>query len=110
MTRRELIDLCLTFLGAYEDYPFDETTPVIRHLLNKKTFALIVDNPELAVNLKCEPMQAEEFRKQFEGCTPGYHMSKKHWNTVLANGDVPYDMLVNMIAHSHALTAPKNKK
>ena len=110
MTKRELIDLCLTFTGSYEDYPFDETTALVRHSLNKKMFALIDDSRGVYINLKCEPMQAGEFRRQFEGCTPGYHMNKTHWNTVLANSDVPYDLLMSMIAHSYDLTKPKPQK
>lgn len=110
MTRRQLIDLCLTFPGAYEDYPFDENWAVIRHGAGKKIFACIYDkNGGLYINLKCEPMRAEFWREVYKGVTPGFHMNKTHWNTVELNADVPrYDLLA-MIGESHALTKPKRR-
>lgn len=111
MTKRELIDLCLTFPAAYEDYPFDETTAVIRHRANKKMFALVDEmKGEVYINLKCEPFKAELLRGQFKSVVPGWHMNKVHWNTVYANGDVPQDDLTDMIEDSHNLIKPKERR
>lgn len=113
MTRRALIDYCLTYPDAYEDYPFDENAgasdawTVMRHRLNKKSFAFIYEREGLCVNLKCEPEEADFLRKVYKGVTPAYHMNKEHWNTVRLNSDVPVDELHGMIEHSYRLTMPK---
>ena len=121
MIRRELIDLCLTFPGAYEDYPFDDLTAgnpwtVMRHRGNKKGFAHIYERGgRLCVNLKCDPLEAGLLRSAFQNVTPGYHMNKTHWNTVRLGGDsadrhacdVPEEELKRMVGLSFALTGPK---
>lgn len=108
MTKRELIDYCLTYEGAYEDYPFDDTTAVIRHIRNKKMFALISRrNEKLYINLKCEPMRAVMLRSFFQSVTPGWHMNKRHWNTVYIDGGIAEGDLYEMIAHSYDLIKPK---
>lgn len=110
MTKQELIDLCMAYPGAYEDYPFDDVTPVIRHSGNKKMFALVGSaGGELSVSLKCEPLRADFLRGVYESVTPGYHFNKKHWNTVVVDGDVPLDELTAMIEHSYDLIKPKVK-
>ena len=111
MTKRELIDYCLAFPAVYEDYPFDETTALVRHLGNKKMFALVdYLHGRLHITLKCEPIRADFLRSVFECVTPGYHMNKEHWNTVYIGGDVPIQELYEMIQHSYDLTKPKIKK
>ncbi len=111
MTRQELIDICLTFPAAIEDYPFDEVTTVMKHSANKKMFALIGERDgKLYINLKCEPMKADFLRNAFEAVTPGYHMNKVHWNSVAIGGDVPEDELVTMISESYDLIKPKSKR
>ena len=113
MTRQELIDLCLTFPGAYEDYPFEELGVgnrwcAMRHRGNKKTFAFINEhNDRLCVNLKCDPLEADFLRQAFVDVTPGFHMNKLHWNTVYIGGDVPDDELHRMISNSYDLIKPK---
>ena len=110
MTKRELIDYCLTLPAVYEDYPFDEVAAVMRHKVNKKMFALIAHmNGRLYINLKCEPMRADFLRSVFESVIPGWHMNKVHWNTVFIDGDVPEDDLYGMIEHSYDLIKPKAK-
>lgn len=116
MTRCELIEYCLTYPDAYEDYPFDDVPDsagawtVMRHRLNKKSFALIYERNGLCVNLKCEPNRADFFRQIYCGVTPAYHMNKEHWNTIRLDSDVPVDELYSMIEHSYRLTMPKRKK
>jgi len=116
MTRRELIDFCLTFPAAYEDYPFDDIADgdawtVMRHRANRKSFALIYErHGKLCVNLKCEPLEADLLRQAFEDVMPAYHMNKVHWNTVALGGDVPVKRLKRMIGRSYELIRPKAGK
>lgn len=115
MTRKELIEFCLTFPAVYEDYPFDTVADanawtVMRHHANKKSFAFVYErNGKLCVNLKCEPFQADFLRQLFADITPGYHMNKTHWNTVMLGGDVPDGEVRRMIAASYDLIKPKGK-
>ncbi|MEG2087960.1 MAG: MmcQ/YjbR family DNA-binding protein [Angelakisella sp.] len=112
MTRRELIDYCLTYPGAVEDYPFeDKNSTILRHAANRKWFALIFEqNGTLCINLKCDPMEADFFRQVFAAVTPAWHMSKVHWNTVSLGGDVADGELFDMISSSFDLTRPRRKK
>lgn len=88
---------------AAEDFPFGEDVAVYR--VCKKMFALVGTNKEgvLQVNLKCDPDQAAILRDIFEAVLPGYHMNKKHWNTVLLNHTIPATEIERMIDHSYAL-------
>lgn len=120
MTRAELIEFCLTFPGAYEDYPFDDLAAdnpctVMRHKQNKKSFAMIMfHGDELYLNLKCDPLEADFLRRVYKSVIPGWHMNKTHWNTIIMGagsaGDVPGDGLRRMIGNSYDLTKPKVKK
>ena len=117
MTRQELIDLCLTFPGAYEDYPFDDLTETdnpwaaMRHNVNKKGFAFIYKRGgHLCVNLKCDPFEADFLRQAFQSVTPAYHMNKTHWNTITVGGDVAESELRRMIEKSYDLIKPKTRK
>lgn len=110
MTKRELIEYCLTYPGAYEDYPFDEEWAVIRHSGSKKSFALIYErNGHPCANLKCEPMRADFLRSVFDQVQPAYHMNKVHWNTVILDGGLPEQELFDMVAHSFELTMPRKR-
>ena len=98
----EAIDVCLKLKGAEETSPFGPD--VLVYKVAGKMFALAgirKDVPEM--NLKCAPERALELRDCHEGITPGYHMSKKHWNTVAINGSVPGDLVREMIEESYAL-------
>jgi predicted DNA-binding protein (MmcQ/YjbR family) len=116
MTRRELIDFCLTLPSAYEDYTFDDITDigawtVMRHHINKKGFAHIYErHVRLCANLKCDPLEADFLRQMYEAFTPAYHMNKTHWNTVTLGGDVLDDELERMIERSYDLVKPKVRK
>jgi Uncharacterized protein conserved in bacteria len=116
MTRQELIDFCLAFPGAYEDYPFDNIADagawtVMRHRANKKSFALIYErNEKLCINLKCDPFEADILRQAFKDVIPAYHMNKVHWNTVLMGGDVSASELKYMIEQSYGLIKPKMQR
>lgn len=112
MTRQEWVGFCLTFPDAYEDYPFDDDNwTVLRHRSNRKIFAMLYERGgQLFLNVKCEPMRAELLRGAYRDVTPGYHMNKEHWNTVLLGGDVPHDEICDMVAHSYEITRPKQRK
>lgn len=111
MTKRELIDYCLTYPGVYEDYPFDEEWAAIRHSANKKAFAFIYRrNGQLCLNLKCDPMQGDFWCSVFPEVGPAYHMNKTHWNTVIPGSTLPPEELYAMIAHSHSLTKPSKSR
>jgi len=116
MKRQDIIDYCLTFPAAYEDYPFDSIADpgawtVMRHGTNKKCFALIYErHGQLCVNLKCDPFEADFLRQAFSNVTPGWHMNKVHWNTITLGGDVSADELKRMIERSYDLIKPKARK
>lgn len=100
MTARELERFCLAFPGAELVRPFGPETKVFK--VHRKVFALTGDEG-VAVNLKCEPALAETLRTQYSAIIPGYHMNKRHWNTVELRGDVPDPMLRELIEDSYDL-------
>ena len=92
-------EYCLKKKSVTEELPFDESTLVFKVL--GKMFALCnLDNFE-NTNLKCDPEYAEELREQYNGVIPGYHMNKKHWNTVYIESDVDDELLLSLIDHSY---------
>lgn len=116
MTKRELINLCLEFEDAYEDYPFDLITEnpgtwtVMRHKGSKKGFAHIYsEHGQPIINLKLPPLEGDMMRQSFKDITPAYHMNKEHWNGINPNGDVPVELLKALIKKSYELTKPKMK-
>ncbi len=90
---------CLQKKHCTEHFPFDNRTLVFKVM--GKMFALCdVENFE-SINLKCRPDLAIELREQYEGIIPGYHMHKKHWNTILLHTDVPVKRMYELIDHSY---------
>jgi len=88
--------------GATYDYPFDEEVRVYR--IGGKIFALTKERHPLEVNLKCDPLYALELRSLYAGIRGGYHMNKKHWNTVTVEDiDVDDETIKELIDHSYAL-------
>ncbi len=101
MNIEEYRDYCVAKKGVTEAFPFDETTLVFKVM--GKMFALTgVDSFEY-INLKCDPENAVELREQYNGVKPGYHMSKKHWNSVYLNSDVSDRMIYDLIDDSYQL-------
>lgn len=98
--------------GAEETYPFGEDVLVVK--VAGKMFALLPHDPvPPRVNLKCEPDFAIELRSRFDAIGPGYHMNKKHWNTVLLDGTVPDALLLELVQHSWDLVVrslPRSKR
>lgn len=101
MDIEEIIAYCLSQKGAEESFPFDETTLVVK--VGGKIFILISLEGDLWMNLKCDPDRAIELRESNPAITPGYHMSKKHWNTVRPDGSLSKKLLFEMIDHSYNL-------
>ena len=92
---------CLEKPGTSEGMPFDDKVLVFKVM--GKMFALTDVDAFVSVNLKCDPEIAVELREQFEGVTPGYHMNKKHWNTVMMDGSIPDAKVRHWINHSYEL-------
>ncbi len=97
-------EYCLNKPGAAEGTPFGSDVLVFK--VGGKMFALAaLDDLPTTVNLKCDPDLALDFRDRYEQVTPGYHMNKKHWNTVEIDSGIPDAELRKMIDHSYELVA-----
>ncbi len=93
---------CMSKKGVEETFPFDKETLVFKVM--GKMFALTgLEHPEFRVNLKCDPDRAIELREQYPAIQPGWHMSKKHWNTVYFEEDLEDAFLRELIDHSYNL-------
>ena len=101
MNIEEFRDYCLEKPGVSEEMPFGPDILVFK--VGWKIFALTDINTFASINLKCDPERAVELRDQFDFIRPGYHMSKKHWNTVLLESGLSNAMLQELIDHSYAL-------
>jgi len=111
MNIEQIREYCLSLKGVTEDMPFGDDTLVFRVM--NKIFALINLDGEIRINLKCEPSRAISLREEFSAIIPGYHMDKKHWNTLIMNGILKKDLVTELIDHSYELiveSLPKNKK
>ncbi|EPY09719.1 MULTISPECIES: MmcQ/YjbR family DNA-binding protein [Paenibacillus] len=95
-------DYCFDKQGARLTYPFGDDVPVFR--VGGKIFALFRETDGCpSVTLKCDPFRAESLREQFAEITPGYHMNKRHWNTVALNGSLSDQDIQMLIDHSYDL-------
>lgn len=93
---------CLAKAGSSEDLPFGPDTLVFR--VHNKAFALLsLDALPARVNLKCDPERAIALRESYPAVTAGYHMNKRHWNTVILDGSVPRESIAEWIDHSYTL-------
>ena len=112
MSAERLRALCLERPGAVEDFPFGPETSVFR--VEGKMFALsALAREPLSVNLKCEPSLAEALRDAYPAVRPGWHMNKRHWNTVDLDGPLPDETVRQMIEDSYDLVVaalPKAKR
>jgi predicted DNA-binding protein (MmcQ/YjbR family) len=91
-----------------QDYPFGDDVLVLR--VAGKIFALIPLDASPRVNLKCDPAWAELLRQTYPAVTPGYHMNKTHWNTVMLDGTIPDDEVLEMVDHSYEQVVKSLKK
>ena len=108
MNIKEYREFCLSKPGVSEGFPFDNKTLVFKVM--GKIFALTDVDEFVGINLKCDPEYALELREKYEGVIAGYHMSKKHWNTVSTSSDVSDKTLRHLINHSYELVVSKLTK
>lgn len=101
-------EYCLNKNGVTEEFPFDETTLVFKVM--GKIFALTDLEEKFSVNLKCDPEIAIELREKYTAVKSGYHMNKKHWNTIYVDGSVSDKLLKSWIDASYKLVADKLTK
>ncbi|MBB3051004.1 putative DNA-binding protein (MmcQ/YjbR family) [Prauserella isguenensis] len=107
MTPERLRTACLAFTGAGEEFPFDEHLSVFK--VGGKMFALsALGRRPLSVNLKCDPELALQLRASYPAVTPGWHMNKRHWNTVvLDDGSLPEQLILDLVEDSYDLVVAK---
>lgn len=106
MTPDALADFCLSLPQAVETFPFGDEVSVFK--VSGKIFALssLASDP-LVVSLKCDPEDSRALREEFSQITPGYHLNKKHWITIVLDGVVADDLVEQLLRESHALVRPK---
>src|SRR5690606_33049571 len=108
MTHKELEEYLLSFPDTWLDYPFGETVSVYKVGSQEKSkmFALIQeDSSPLRLSLKCDPELAKTLRERYESVMPGYHLNKKHWNTILLTGQLGDDEIKDLARHSYLLAS-----
>ncbi len=109
MNIEEFRIFCLSKKGVEETFPFDEVTLVFKVL--GKMFALTgLDSEEFSVNLKCDPDRAIDLRESHEEIKAGWHMNKKHWNTVSFEGDLGDAFLKELVEHSYGMVVKGLRK
>ncbi len=111
MNIEEIRNYALTKQEVTEGFPFGEDTLVLK--TGGKVFLLVgLDAIPLSINLKCDPEKAEQLREEYpENVLPGYHMNKKHWNTVVLDGGIKNSLVKELIDHSFDLVyKPKKSK
>ena len=97
--------ICLKLPESEETFPFGPKDAVMK--VNGKIFAILAGDE---ISLKCNPERALDYRDMYEGVKEGYHLNKKHWNTVVLDGSVPDEDLKRMIGESYDLTGDCSKK
>lgn len=98
--------------GVWLDYPFGEGSAVYKfgEKPDGKIVAIVAeDSKPLRVSLKCEPKLAETLRERYETVVPGYHLSKKHWNTIICSGQLTNDEIFDLARLSHGLVSGEIK-
>jgi len=108
MNIEDFRNFCLQKYGVTESFPFDEDTLVFKVI--GKIFALIDVELFQSVNLKCDPNEAIKLREKYEAVKPGYHMNKKHWNTIEFDGSLTDNEIYHWINHSYDLVVSKLPK
>lgn len=104
MDHKTVEEYILSMPNAVRDYPFGEEVAVYK--VNDKMFALIAEGKDpVRVSLKCDPQLSEVLRDKYETVMPGYHLNKKHWNTIILTGQLPWEDIQGLILHSYNLVA-----
>ena len=105
MNIEEFREYCMLKPGVTEEFPFDETTLVFKVM--GKMFALTNLDGDWSLNLKCDPIRAIELREMYPAIQPGYHMHKALWNTVMMDGSLSRQLILELIDHSYQLVVDK---
>lgn len=106
MTHKEFEEFILGLPNVYLDYPFGEGTAVYKFGVQPegKIAAIVAENSKpLRVSLKCDPKLAEYLREKYETMLPGYHLNKKHWNTIICSGQLTNDEIFDLARLSYQL-------
>jgi predicted DNA-binding protein (MmcQ/YjbR family) len=107
MNLETIRNYCLQKDGTEESLPFGPDVVVFK--VNGKSYLLLpLETADLRFNVKCDPDLAEELRAQYPCVLPGYHMNKKHWNTIIVDGSVPVSLIKEWIDHSYQLVENSN--
>lgn len=113
MNIEEVRNYCLAKKAVTEEFPFDKTTLAFK-VLGKIFLLTSIGNPDFSMNLKCEPEKAIALRSEYESIRPGYHMNKKHWNTVdVFKEELSDELIQSLIDHSYERVVagmPKSKR
>lgn len=110
ITHQDMEEYLLSFPDTWLDFPFGEDVYVYKYGYDNdgagKMFALIArDSQPLRVSLKCDPQLAEILRQKYESVVPGFHLNKRHWNTVICSGQLDDDEVKDLARHSYQLVA-----
>jgi len=105
MNIETLREYCISKKNVTESFPFGDDTLVFKR--EGRIFVLANLDGELSVNLKCDPALAIELRERYSSVVPGYHMNKKHWNTIYIDGSIPDKEIFSWIDHSYELVLKK---
>jgi predicted DNA-binding protein (MmcQ/YjbR family) len=109
MNHKDLENIFLSKAGASVDFPFGDDVFVFK-VMNKMFGLFSLKDAIYNINLKCDPQDAIAYRDIYECVIPGYHMNKKHWNTIVVDGSMPADILEDMIEESYSLVVSKLTK
>jgi predicted DNA-binding protein (MmcQ/YjbR family) len=108
MEHKVVEEYVLSMPNARLDYPFGKGVAVYKvgQADDAKMFALISEDKQpVQISLKCDPLLAETLREKYESVQPGYHLNKKHWNTIVLTGQLEWDEVKDLIRHSYDLVA-----
>jgi predicted DNA-binding protein (MmcQ/YjbR family) len=104
MNHKTVEEYVLSMPNAALDYPFGEEVAVYK--VKDKMFALIAEDKEpVRISLKCDPQLSVILREKYETVLAGYHLNKKHWNTIILTGQLPWEEIQGLILHSYNLVA-----
>jgi predicted DNA-binding protein (MmcQ/YjbR family) len=107
ITHKKVEEFLLSLPSARLDYPFGEGVAVYK--AGDKMFALVTEKKEpVQISLKCDPQLAELLRQKYETILPGYHLNKKHWNTILLTGQLDWEEIRGLILLSYNLVTGDN--
>jgi predicted DNA-binding protein (MmcQ/YjbR family) len=99
---KEFHEYLLSYPNVVLDFPFGETVAVYK--VHDKMFALVNEQSDpIKISLKCDPLLAQTLRDKYETVMPGYRLNKKHWNTMILTGQLPWDEIQGLIRHSYDL-------